>query len=906
MSDRSSPTAPTFFPFGPQAEAWDVTFKHIIKSFSHSSPILLRKSVFIIDMAEKTPSTEAVATGSINVKYGDTLKRFYGRVNGSHFDMNLSALRAKITTAFKFGPDADFILTYTDEDGDVVMLDDDDDLRDAALRQKLNPLRIAVQLKMIQPTEQKERNSTPAKSTGQDPLSQIMSAIEGLKPAQEESLAHIRSAIGEAIKSIPEPIPDALAKLSHEVLDAAPPPLAELMKPFVQLVAPINSGNGPSDVHAQAKDESSGVTETQTPAKAKEEPKARASLGLRSVLEEAPAPIDGVSQAQQPSMYPSVEDLLFPNSSVDKSVCRGRIDAESKGKSVMSSAAQPGPHSVPTHIPPPPPPCVSEWFGPRRFQPHPWQSEDNAKSINDSRWRSKDHAKSISDRWRIPMYNMPCAPPPRCMPPPQFIYPGRFLPSGHPYGDLAGNMENSAPRSTHLWIQCDGCGVQPVVGPRYKSNVKEDYDLCESCFQRMGNEVEYTKIDKPILPHRLQRDPHPLRKVHHPRVLMKSKREKLESRFILDVTVLDGTLMTPSTSFTKIWRMHNNGSTVWPLGTQLIWVGGDQFALHTSVPLEIPLNGFPVDKEIDVAVDFVAPTRPGRYISYWRLASPSGQKFGQRVWVHIQVEDPSFVNDNSKNAAINLNLPPESNIANPTNLIDVNIAPGGNIANPTNLIDVNIAPVDSALSANSKRTKEFHFYPIDVPELKRTPPVPCAAPTVSAAIPTSTAADAPMSTATAAAFVPVPEVVTPAIPSTVMPILPTTMPISAPAASVSSPALAPVTAPPVSAPVPPPVSAVVPEPLDMDVHNEEKLLRELEEMGFRQIDLNKEILRQNNYNLEQSVDDLCGVNEWDPLLAELEEMGFDDTEMNKELLAKNGGSIKRAVMDLIAREKKDK
>ncbi|KAJ1279769.1 hypothetical protein BS78_04G180800 [Paspalum vaginatum] len=875
MSDRSSPTAPTFFPFGPQAEAWDVTFK---------------------------------------VKYGDTLKRFYGHANGSHFDMNLSALRAKITTAFKFGPDADFILTYTDEDGDVVMLDDDDDLRDAALRQKLNPLRIAVQLKIIQPTEQKERHSTPAKSTGQDPLSQIVSAIEGLKPVQEESLAHIRSAIGEAIKSIPEPIPDALAKLSHEVLDAAPPPLAELMKPFVQLVAPINSGNGPSDVHAKAKDEPSGVSETQMPAKAKDEPNARASLGLKSVLEEASAPIDGVPQGQQSSMYPSVEELLFPNNSVDKSVCKGRIDTQSKGKSVMSSATQPAPHSVPTHIPPPP----------RRFQPHPWQSEDNAKSINDSRWRSKGNAKSISDsRWRIPMYDMPCAPPPRCMPPPQFIYPGRFLSPGHPYGDIAGNMENSAPRSTHLWIQCDGCGVQPVVGPRYKSNVKEDYDLCESCFQRMGNEVEYTKIDKPILPHRLPRDPHPLRKVHHPRVLMKSRREKLESRFILDVTVLDGTLMTPSTSFTKIWRMHNNGSIVWPLGTQLIWVGGDQFALHTSVPLEIPLNGFPVDKEIDVAVDFVAPTRPGRYISYWRLASPSGQKFGQRVWVHIQVEDPSFVNDNNKNAAINLNLPPESNIAN-----------------TTNLIDVNVEPVDSALSANAKRTKEFHFYPIDVPELKKTQPVPCDVPSVSAAIPTNTAADVsmstattntaadvPMSTATAAAFVPMPEVVPPAIPSTMpilpttmptmptlptvhilpttmptmpilptVPILPTTMPISGP----------PAPAPPVSAPVPPPVSAVVPEPLDMDVHNEEKLLRELEEMGFRQIDLNKEILRQNNYNLEQSVDDLCGVNEWDPLLAELEEMGFDDTEMNKELLAKNGGSIKRAVMDLIAREKKDK
>lgn len=53
---------------------------------------------------------------------------------------------------------------------------------------------------------------------------------------------------------------------------------------------------------------------------------------------------------------------------------------------------------------------------------------------------------------------------------------------------------------------------------------------------------------------------------------------------------------------------------------------------------------------------------------------------------------------------------------------------------------------------------------------------------------------------------------------------------------------------------------------------EETLLKELEEMGFKQVDLNKEILRMNEYNLEQSVDDLCGVSEWDPLLEELQEM----------------------------------
>ncbi|XP_015170055.1 protein NBR1 homolog [Solanum tuberosum] len=73
-------------------------------------------------------------------------------------------------------------------------------------------------------------------------------------------------------------------------------------------------------------------------------------------------------------------------------------------------------------------------------------------------------------------------------------------------------------------------------------------------------------------------------------------------------------------------------------------------------------------------------------------------------------------------------------------------------------------------------------------------------------------------------------------------------------------------------------------------------------MVFKQVDLNKEILRKNEYHLEQSVDDLYGVAEWDPILEELKEMGFCDKEMNKKLLKKNSGSIKRIVMDLIAGE----
>ncbi|KAI3933170.1 hypothetical protein MKW92_003643 [Papaver armeniacum] len=84
---------------------------------------------------------------------------------------------------------------------------------------------------------------------------------------------------------------------------------------------------------------------------------------------------------------------------------------------------------------------------------------------------------------------------------------------------------------------------------------------------------------------------------------------------------------------------------------------------------------------------------------------------------------------------------------------------------------------------------------------------------------------------------------------------------------------------------PPPLPAVsdarTAEGNDINNNVEESLLKELADMGFKEIDLNREILRLNEYNLEQSLDDLCGVSL----------QGFPDRETNKMLLIKNGGSL---------------
>ena len=54
--------------------------------------------------------------------------------------------------------------------------------------------------------------------------------------------------------------------------------------------------------------------------------------------------------------------------------------------------------------------------------------------------------------------------------------------------------------------------------------------------------------------------------------------------------------------------------------------------------------------------------------------------------------------------------------------------------------------------------------------------------------------------------------------------------------------------------------------------DEQTLLKALDEMGFKCVEFNKEILRRHEYNLEETVNHLCGVEEWDPILEELQEM----------------------------------
>jgi len=120
-----------------------------------------------------------------------------------------------------------------------------------------------------------------------------------------------------------------------------------------------------------------------------------------------------------------------------------------------------------------------------------------------------------------------------------------------------------------------------------------------------------------------------------------SPKTSFVARFVKHVTVDDGSEFCPSTPFVKTWRFRNEGTLPWPENSVLLCVGkkADQIgAVSGSVVL--PKSVLP-GEEIDVSVNMIAPAAGGSYTGFWRLADPSGRKFGPRVRVQIKVVDSS-------------------------------------------------------------------------------------------------------------------------------------------------------------------------------------------------------------------------------------------------------------------------
>lgn len=56
--------------------------------------------------------------------------------------------------------------------------------------------------------------------------------------------------------------------------------------------------------------------------------------------------------------------------------------------------------------------------------------------------------------------------------------------------------ESMYPDEIHSHVECDGCGINPILGVRYKCSVCKDFDYCQACEESKDHPHAFLKIKR--------------------------------------------------------------------------------------------------------------------------------------------------------------------------------------------------------------------------------------------------------------------------------------------------------------------------------------------------------------------------------------------------------------------------
>lgn len=129
-----------------------------------------------------------------------------------------------------------------------------------------------------------------------------------------------------------------------------------------------------------------------------------------------------------------------------------------------------------------------------------------------------------------------------------------------------------------------------------------------------------------------------------------SASNRVKARFVSHLTFPDKAKVRRNTLFTKSWLVRNDHNTSWPDNTQLIPVGVSAQLFGVTTAVRAPASVAP-GETVEVTLNLMAPNEPGMYEAYFRLRDgDTGQKFGQRLWLNVNVGEEDDVDERTNEA----------------------------------------------------------------------------------------------------------------------------------------------------------------------------------------------------------------------------------------------------------------
>jgi len=205
-------------------------------------------------------------------------------------------------------------------------------------------------------------------------------------------------------------------------------------------------------------------------------------------------------------------------------------------------------------------------------------------------------------------------------------------------------MKEPRRNDIHHNIQCDGCGIAPIRGIRYKCGVCADFDLCATCEAKDKHPINHPMIKLKVatsLEVQASYGP-PSSEEKKFQVETKETKESKKPRpvahFVRDVNLPDGAKVTANAVLLKSWEFTNPSTEIWPEGSKLIFLEGNRELLGEVEEFVVPLAT--PGQTVEVQCPIQIPSQPGKYQTTFQLATKDHEPFeGHRCWVELTVSE---------------------------------------------------------------------------------------------------------------------------------------------------------------------------------------------------------------------------------------------------------------------------
>lgn len=118
--------------------------------------------------------------------------------------------------------------------------------------------------------------------------------------------------------------------------------------------------------------------------------------------------------------------------------------------------------------------------------------------------------------------------------------------------------------------------------------------------------------------------------------------EACDRAAFISETIPDGTIFLPGETFTKTWKLENDGDCTWNANYDLVFVTGD--AMDAPAAKALTTDTIEPGQVVEISVDLKAPSEMGTYRGDFKLRNENGVIFAigntdEPFWVEIAVEN---------------------------------------------------------------------------------------------------------------------------------------------------------------------------------------------------------------------------------------------------------------------------